>query len=233
MVADHFRGTNMSDDLLDQLTERETKKEVKAAVTWVIDVTMSMDKEIVAVREALEEFADIFERRKVRLHLGMISFRDLTQGETITVHEFDGGHFTRSGDAFKGQVQTLSASGGGPRPESSYDAIARACEMDWPQGCEKIIVLVTDAPSHTSTTSKNAAKAALQGADVKQFYALTYTTEAVVRDCYVDFTAVGKGGAMFDLGNRDKSTLIKTIRNLGLTSSERTVSKTTDRETTE
>ena len=69
--------------LLEQLTEKDTEKTTKAAVTWVIDVTGSMASEIEAVRDTLLEFADIFEKRGVRLDLGLISFRDLTQGETL------------------------------------------------------------------------------------------------------------------------------------------------------
>ncbi len=53
----------MSVDLLDQLTKRETVKEFKAAVTWVIDVTGSMGSEIGAVRDTLLEFANIFEKK--------------------------------------------------------------------------------------------------------------------------------------------------------------------------
>lgn len=217
----------MSDDLLDQLTKRETEKAVKAAVTFVIDVTGSMSSEINAVKAALLDFAEIFEKRKVRLHLGMISFRDLTQGEDITVHKFGDGEFTRSAEAFKAQVETLNATGGGPEPESVYDALVKATEMDWPQGCEKVILLITDATSHTSTTTKEAAFSAMEAAEVGQFYALTYTTKPKVRDCYVEFLKIGKGGNMHDLGNKDHSTLVKIIRNIGLTSSERTISKTT------
>ena len=53
--------------------------------------------------------------------------------------------------------------------------------MDWPQGCEKVILLITDAPSHTSTTTKDAAYAAMEAAEVGQFYGLTYTTQPRVR----------------------------------------------------
>ncbi|MDA8568397.1 VWA domain-containing protein [Euryarchaeota archaeon] len=223
----------MTDDLLQKLTKRETEKAVKAAVTFVVDVTGSMGEEIKAVKAALLDFAEIFEKRKVRLHLGMISFRDLTQGEDITVHNFDGEEFTRSAESFKAQVGTLRADGGGPMPESSYDALVKATEMDWPQGCEKVILLITDAPSHTSTTTKDAAYAAMEAAEVGQFYGLTYTTKPNVRDCYLDFVKVGKGGNMYDLGNKDHSTLVKTIRNIGLTSSERTISKTKGGDTTD
>jgi Mg-chelatase subunit ChlD len=228
----HSAGVRtMTDDLLEKLTQRETEKAVKAAVTFVIDVTGSMSSEIEAVKAALLDFAEIFEKRKVRLHLGMISFRDLTQGEDITVHRFGEGEFTRSAEAFKSQVNTLTASGGGPTPESSYDALVKAAGMEWPQGCEKVVLLITDAPSHTSSTTKDAAYAAMEAAEVKQFYCLTYTTQPKVRDFYVDFLKLGKGGSMYDLGNKDHSTLVKNIRNIGLTSSERTIS--TDGPTTE
>jgi len=227
----------MSDDLLNQLTAKETKKETKAAVTWVIDVTGSMSSEIEAVRDTLLEFADIFETRGVRLDLGLVSFRDLTIGETITTHSFSGSPFTRDAGEFRNEIKSaLVADGGGPTPESSYDAVVQACQMEWPQGSDRVIVLITDAPPHTSApcvcgttcgTKYDSAmvKKSLGDADIKMMYVVTYTREESIRNKF-SVLLHDKSDAMFDLGNKDKSTLIRTIRNIGLTTSERTGSVT-------
>jgi len=215
--------------LLDQLTEKETEKETKAAVTWVIDVTGSMQPEIEAVKDTLLEFADIFEKRGVRLDLGLITFRDLTIGEDITIHSFSGKTFTRNAGEFKKEIEGLRARGGGEEPESSYDAIVKACEMEWPQGTDRVIVLITDAPSHT--TSDGGAydiadvKAKMAEAKIAMAYAVTYTKKDRIRDCYFPLLDP-KTDQMFDLGNKDKSSLVKTIRNIGLSTSERTGSET-------
>lgn len=215
--------------LLDQLTEKETAKETKAAVTWVIDVTGSMATEIEAVRDTLLEFADIFEKRGVRLDLGLITFRDLTIGEDVTIHSFNGKTFTRDAGEFRNEIKGLSATGGGPEPESSYDAIVKACEMEWPQGSDRVIVLITDAPSHTTSDGGSYSISDVQSkkteAGIAMMYAVTYTKVDRIRECYFPLLN-SKTDQMFDLGKKDKSSLVRTIRNIGLSTSERTASKT-------
>jgi hypothetical protein len=232
----------MSEDLLSQLTDRETTKETKAAVTWVIDVTGSMSSEIEAVRETLLDFADIFEKRGVRLDLGLVSYRDLTIGEEVTTHSFGGKTFTRDANEFRSEIKSaLVAGGGGPTPESGYEAIVQACNLEWPQGSDRVIVLITDAPPHTLTScpcgtacgssfDSGEVKKKLAEADIKMVYVVTYTKVDSIRDKY-SVLLNSKTDQMFDLGNKDKSSLIKTIRNIGLSTSERTGSITSRTET--
>jgi Mg-chelatase subunit ChlD len=229
-------ATDKMSTLLEQLTEKDTEKATKAAVTWVIDVTGSMASEIEAVRDTLLEFADIFEKRGVRLDLGLISFRDLTQGEKITTHSFSGSTFTRDAEKFRNEIKsTLVAKGGGPTPESSFDAVVQACNLEWPQGSDRVIVLITDAPSHTKssgTSDYDAAdvKSVLSESKINMVYVVTYTKVDAIREQYLSILNP-KYDQMFDLGNKDKSSLIKTIRNIGLSTSERTGS-VTDRDGT-
>ena len=61
-------------------------------------------------------------------------------------------------------------------------------------------------------------------------YVVTYTKVDAIREQYLSILNP-KYDQMFDLGNKDKSSLIKTIRNIGLSTSERTGSET-DRDTT-
>ena len=68
--------------LLEQLP-RKIQRRLLRRVTWVIDVTGSMASEIGCQRYAVR-ICRYFEKRGVRLDLGLISFRDLTQGEKIT-----------------------------------------------------------------------------------------------------------------------------------------------------
>ena len=223
----------MSVDLLDQLTKRETVKEFKAAVTWVIDVTGSMGSEIGAVRDTLLEFANIFEKRGVRLDLGLVSFRDLTIGEDVTTHSFGGKTFTRDANEFRSEIKSaLVAGGGGPTPESSYEAMIQACNLEWPQGADRTIVLITDAPPHTSSPCPcgQPCGSIYDSAEVKKqldeaninLTVLTYVNEEDIRESYRSCQNPMREPIMFDLGNKDKSSLIKTIRNIGLNTSERT-----------
>lgn len=226
----------MSDELLDQLTHKETTKETKAAVTWVIDVTGSMNSEIEALRDTLLEFADIFEKRGVRLDLGLISFRDLTVGEEVTTHSFGGKTFTRDANEFKSEIKSaLVAGGGGPMPESSYDAIVQACNIKWPQGSNRVIVLITDAPPHTATScvcgetdcskfDMPDVKKHLVESNIEIFHIVTYTKVEEIRSKFVPL--LSSTDVMFNLGNKDKTSLINTIRNIGLSTSERTGSVT-------
>ena len=42
----------------------------------------------------------------------------------------------------------VSSSGGGPHPESSFDALALAARSNWREEANRIIIHITDAPPH-------------------------------------------------------------------------------------
>lgn len=56
--------------------------------------------------------------------------------------------FTDDADALRSAVESLSATGGSDRPEDNFDAIATALDLGFRDDAQKIVVDITDAPSH-------------------------------------------------------------------------------------
>ena len=65
-------------------------------------------------------------------------------------------------------INSWNASGGGDLPEANYYALQQAAQSSaWRADAQRIVVWFGDAPSHTETTTRAAAQAALQAADAK------------------------------------------------------------------
>lgn len=68
----------------------------------------------------------------------------------------------------KAAIGSWFADGGGDPPEGAFDALEQvATNTAWRSDAERIVVWFGDAPSHTETTTRSAAIAALQAADVR------------------------------------------------------------------
>lgn len=140
----------------------------RADVVFVLDTTGSMAEVIGAVKNSINEVAEVYLESNILIRLSLIEFRDRVEAERKGNHEFDlsGGlrlptlrvvdfqtaenastsTFTRNFDAFKSAVSELVADGGGPLEESSLDALARASKSEWKEGATRILILLTDAP---------------------------------------------------------------------------------------
>jgi Mg-chelatase subunit ChlD len=112
----------------------------KADIAFVIDVTGSMDNEIAGVRDSVKAFADYLASLDTDIRVGGVPFRDDVGSP------FD---LTSDIDSFKTWVSGLTASGGDDTPENDLDAIVSAIEnFAWLPGAQKILIVITDAPTH-------------------------------------------------------------------------------------
>ncbi len=130
-----------------------------ANVMFCLDTTGSMEFAISAVKEAIRKVAEIYITARIDMTVGLIEFRDRVHSSENGDHEWDGGFstlrmidfgsqgcFTDNINSFGNEVDQLSAAGGGPQPESSFDAMAFAAEESpWKQGSTKVIIHITDA----------------------------------------------------------------------------------------
>jgi hypothetical protein len=105
-----------------------------------------------AVTSAISEVVDLYSKSKVQIRLGLVESRDTTQEadahlNRMHFHTFaENSNFTRDIDEYIATMKILKAEGGGPLPESTYDALAHACnEGDWDSKADKILVLFSDA----------------------------------------------------------------------------------------
>jgi len=128
----------------------------RADVIFVLDTTGSMQFAIEALKAAIGEVAEIFLESRIHIRLGLMEFRDRTldTGNTdpqcglpmLERSRFAEGSFTSDLNEFRNAVSSLKADGGGPTPESSFDALAEACRSSWQEGSTRVLIHITDAP---------------------------------------------------------------------------------------
>ena len=67
---------------------------------------------------------------KIDYRIGLLAFRDLTIDPVpMDLLMFDGSPFTTDVDAFRTKVGRLVSMGGGDEPESSLEAVDKACQQ--------------------------------------------------------------------------------------------------------
>lgn len=126
-----------------------------ADIVFTLDTTGSMGFAIEAMKRTITQLADIYLEARIDTRLGVIQFRDRvnfgeTDGGNPTLRRelFDGFEFTSDARQFRERVEWFGASGGGPEPESSFDALALAGRSNWRDEANRIIIHITDATPH-------------------------------------------------------------------------------------
>lgn len=142
---------SISEDTI--VTNTQTARTLRRAdVVFVLDCTGTMKTILRAITSAITEVVEVYSRSKVQIRLGLVEYRDLTEEEDehlnrMHFHTFgEKSNFTKDIDEYTDALRNLKAQGGGPPPESTYDALAHACfEGDWDEKADKILVLFSDA----------------------------------------------------------------------------------------
>ena len=125
-----------------------------ADIVFTLDTTGSMGFAIEAMKRTITQLADIYLEARIDTRLGIIQFRDRVNfGEsdsgnpTLQRESFVNG-FTSDPKEFRDAVSWYRAAGGGPTPESSFDALALASRSEWRDEANRIIIHITDAIPH-------------------------------------------------------------------------------------
>jgi len=140
-----------------------------ADIVVCFDDTASMGEQIEAMKAKANAFSDAL-AAVVDARFALVTFKD---DETLRLG------FTADRAAFRNAVNALVPEGGGDLPETSLDAVMLALSpaMGWRAGAQKIIIVVTDAPSHydndgtaiTTSCSMDSVIAALSAAGAAVF----------------------------------------------------------------
>jgi hypothetical protein len=118
-----------------------------ADVYFVLDVTGSMGWAIDGIRDGIGGFAQKMRENRIDFRIGLLAFRDLTYDrEPMDQLMFDGQPFTTDATAFRNKVGDLVSMGGGDEPESSLEAVEKACRLKYRPEATKVLLLITDAP---------------------------------------------------------------------------------------
>lgn len=112
-------------------------------IVFVFDTTASMNEEIVGLVNTSLTFADLLVQRGRDYRLGLVTFGD----EVLQVQRPDN-TLTASAQEFKDWVSALRADGGQWEPENDYAALQRALQMQFRNGTQIVLILITDAPIH-------------------------------------------------------------------------------------
>jgi PGF-CTERM protein len=124
-----------------------TTAEPAVDVVFVLDDTNSMNPEIDGLKQNVIGYADSLEERGIDARYALVTFRN--------DYELDQG-FTDDAADVERTLSNVEAAGGGDIREDSFDAIRFATSLDYRADATRVIVTVTDAPSHTSGTVENA-----------------------------------------------------------------------------
>jgi len=111
----------------------------KLDIAVCFDDTGSMGDEISAMKASVRDFTDDIEAAGFDARYSLISFKDDVELDQ---------NFTSSASSFKSAVDSLSASGGADIPEDNLDAIDTALGLSYRSDAEKVILDITDAPTH-------------------------------------------------------------------------------------
>jgi hypothetical protein len=135
------------------VTSSKTARTLRRAdVMFLLDCTATMQQTLDVVTSTIDEVVQTYGKSKVNIRLGLVEYRDLTQPERdgiedLKIHTFGSkSHFTTDIEAYRKTLSTLEAKGGGPLPESTWDAMALAAmDADWDEKADKVMVLFSDA----------------------------------------------------------------------------------------
>ena len=141
-----------SETKLPWTTNLTNPSQKKGSASWkldlffAIDCTGSMAGEIEGVKQSVIAFSEIIQDDGINIRLGLIEYRDRLNREEAILHSFSDGVFTTDIPQFREKVGNLRASGGGPEPESTFDAILMAMKSIQEISRNNALVIITDAP---------------------------------------------------------------------------------------
>ena len=232
-------GKDKPDDFADKLSKsvggispNVFKSTKEADIMFVFDCTGSMGGEIRAMQDAIIDFANIVITEGLNIRLGLIEFRDRTIGEEPVLHSFSDGVFTKKIKEFQSTTDKLKATGGGPEPESSADALMLALDQPFRDCPNKTIVLITDAPPRIpdkETKSYEEVIEKLKEKDINQLYVVTMLQNPKCHKHLEILQGVqkyGGDGLAFEISRKDEERnehFKKVLKHLGKTISSKSI----------
>lgn len=108
-------------------------------LVFVFDDTGSMSDEIEGAKEGVRFLTEEIDAQEMDARYSLVTFKNEPTVRTP---------FTRDAETVTSHVDDLYASGGGEIPEGNFDAIEHALDLDYRPDAQRVMVDITDAPSH-------------------------------------------------------------------------------------
>lgn len=194
-------------------------------IVFCIDATASMQPIIDQVKENAkimpQEILSKSEEKgkKIKnLRLKLIEYRDLVEDQIGQMEEYE---FTQDPEVFKSNVDGIIADGGGDYPESTFDAILRACESEWYEGQGKkrkiIIVMTDDKPREIHESSLKQGESPTVTTVINRYLGMSESNEGrllmIAPDCeeysmlaqaeFTEYVKASPGKGLADIGFYD------------------------------
>ncbi|MBO4411000.1 MAG: VWA domain-containing protein, partial [Lachnospiraceae bacterium] len=135
----------------------------------VIDVTGSMDDELVYIQKELENVLDrvVKGNPNTQVKLALLFYRDHGDQEVFRYVDFTDVTDQTAFVELKQILLSERADGGGDLPEAVDEALEMAVGKDWSDNTTKLIFHIMDAPAHDEAGARNRFKTAVQTAAKK------------------------------------------------------------------
>lgn len=122
----------------------------KIDIVLTVDSTGSMGGFIATVASVLNSFATTLSSSGISLQMGIVEYRDITDGSTGGTGIQSVTNLTSDVNTIVNQMNTIAGTvgGGGDLPESGLEALERVRQMNFRPDSQKFALLVTDATLH-------------------------------------------------------------------------------------
>lgn len=127
---------------------RKTVAQLKKSgleIVFVFDSTGSMGMTIRDTKKTIAEMLDVLRALVPDARVGLVTYRDRGRKEEYVVQQLPLAHDFWHASNF---VQTVSADGGGDRPEAVRDGLQAAFQQHWRPNSKRVVILAGDAPAH-------------------------------------------------------------------------------------
>lgn len=108
-------------------------------LAFVFDDTGSMSAEIDGAKAGVRDLAERIHDRGIDARYALVTFKDDVEVDTP---------FTTDVTRLDSDVAALEAAAGGDVPEANFDAVHRALNLNWRADARRVVIDITDAPSH-------------------------------------------------------------------------------------
>lgn len=184
-------------------------------IVFVVDSTGSMGGVLQGAKRRIASMLEVLHALVPDTRIGILTYRDSGKDEDYLMRQIPLSRDHYRAAAF---VQTLSAKGGGDRPEAVHEALLAALQMRWSQGAQRVIVLVGDAPPHPATEASVLTKLANFAKDGKSHIHAIVTSESGIaslpEDTKIAFTKIAKAGRGVCIGFDDEETVLRQVLSL-------------------
>ncbi|MBT5124808.1 MAG: VWA domain-containing protein, partial [Planctomycetaceae bacterium] len=180
-------------------------------IVFVLDATQSMQFAIDGTKAGIQSFVDGLDDDNLDSRVGLVAFRDSSYDTPPQILDFNGAHFSNDPVIFRNKLSQVRAAGGGDIPESSFDALAIASDLNFRAKSEKVLVLITDAPPRIPDTAMRGVEQTakrLSDNEISQLHVVTMKvfeghyrdvqTTSHIRGKFFSLSAAAAGSEGFD-----------------------------------